>query len=284
MTNDTHPHDPDAAPISLRSDTPTSQRIPAGTPAPNQTVLLVITAVIFTLVGMLLAAGYNAIGSGDSDAGDAGDIDAIVEARVGTRVAELLPSPTPTVPPPTPMPVAMTADDDAFLGAEDAPVVIVEFSDFQCGYCGRWYYQTLPQILDAYPDQVKFIYRDFPIFGEESVRAAMATECAEEQGKFWDMHNIIFEKLGSDDRPPLSHDNLVMYAGELNMDEDAFSACLASERYISEISNDFQDAQAYGFGGTPGFVINGVVYAFGAQPFEVFDEIIQRELAGQGAS
>ncbi len=193
-----------------------------------------------------------------------------------TATAAFVPTNTPL---PTRIPRSTFSDDDAFLGPADAPVVIVEFSDFQCGFCGRWYRDVLPQIREQYPDAVKFVYRDYPIFGADSVRAAHATECAEEQGAFWEMHNLIFDKLEADERPPFDQVAMVSYAGELGLDTGAFEECMASERYMEEIINDARAAREYGFQGTPGFIINGVVHAFGAQPFETFDRIIQDELA-----
>ena len=107
----------------------------------------------------------------------------------------------------------------------------------------------------------------------------MAAECAAEQDMFWEMHDRIFAIHKEASAPTLSQETLVSFAEELDMDTEAFETCLAEERYMDEIIGDFQAAQAYGFRGTPGFVINGVVYSFGAQPFEVFDAIIQQELA-----
>lgn len=207
------------------------------------------------------------------------DIAQLVQQSVSTQVAALVPTETPIPSTPTPMPIADTVDDDAIRGPEDAPVTIVEFSDFQCVYCGRFFTETLPRILETYPNEVRFVYRDFPIFGDDSVRAAMAAECAAEQDMFWEMHDRIFAIHQEASAPTLSQETLVSFAEELDMDTEAFETCLAEERYMDEIIGDFQAAQAYGFRGTPGFVINGVVYSFGAQPFEVFDAIIQQELA-----
>jgi protein-disulfide isomerase len=182
------------------------------------------------------------------------------------------------------IPAGVAEEDDAFQGPADAPVVIVEFADFQCSYCGRWYKQTLPQILEAYPQQVKYVYRDFPIFGEESLNAAMASECAEDQGAFWAYHNRLFDRLENNEQSPLTQDTFVKYADELGLDTSAFTQCLTSQKYLNEVIADYQAAQQYGFGGTPGFVINGVVYSFGAQSFDVFKGIIDRDLAALSAS
>ena len=226
------------------------------------------------VVGTQIAA-LPVAGSGVSRA----EMQQMVDEAVGTQVALLRPTNTPIPPTPTVIPRGIAEDDDAFLGPADAPVVIIEFSDFQCGYCGRWYDETLPLILDTYPEEVKFVYRDFPIFGEDSLRAALASECAEEQGKFWEMHNRLFERLNGREEATLSEETLVGYAGELGLEVRSFSECLSSQRYFEEVLLDYQVAQSYGLRGTPGFVINGVVYTMGAQPFAVFDQIIQSELA-----
>ncbi|MBN2306216.1 MAG: thioredoxin domain-containing protein [Anaerolineae bacterium] len=269
-----------------------------------------LTAVIFLVLGLLIAF---AVLSGGDDNGVSQDelrqavreavstqvaalaplqmgedgslnqdtLDDMINQAVGTQVAALQPTNTPIPPTPTPIPIDVTANDDAFLGPEDAPIVIVEFSDFQCGYCGRWANETLPQILENFPTEVKFVYRDFPIFGDESIQAAMATECAEEQdsGAFWQMHNRLFVRMDAETRDPLNGDTLTSYAGDIGLDTNAFRECLDSERYYDEVISDARTASAWGFGGTPGFIINGTVYPFGAQPFATFEQIILSELA-----
>jgi protein-disulfide isomerase len=236
-----------------------------------------VRQIVAEAVGTQIAALPANNASGGSLNND--QIQQIVDNAVGTQIATLIPTTTPIPPTPTIIPRGVAEDDDPFQGPADAPVVIVEFSDFQCGFCGRWYKETLPQILAAYPTQVKFVYRDFTIFGQESLRAATAADCANEQGKFWEMHNRLFDRLENQEDAPLNDDTFVKYAGELGMDTTAFSACLTSERYVNEVLADYSAAQSYGLQGTPGFVINGVVYTMGAQPFQVFDGIIQSELA-----
>jgi protein-disulfide isomerase len=208
----------------------------------------------------------------------------MIDDTVNTRVALLVPTTTPIPPTPTVIPRGVVEGDAPFLGPKDAPVVIVEFADFQCQYCGRWYQETLPQILHKYPQQVKFVYRNFTIFGEDSVRAAEAAECANDQGKFWEMHNRLFDHTVNHEQTALSQDTLVGYAKDLGLDTRSFGECLTSRKYLSKVEADYQAAVSYGLPGTPGFVINGVVYAIGAQPFSVFDEIIQNELAKNAGS
>jgi protein-disulfide isomerase len=260
-------------PISLR-DAPPAE--PAVDRNPQPVVLLVITAGVFLLVGLMLATFI--IGD-DDNAISEDELRDTVEEVVGTQIAGLLPTSTPVPPTPTPIAVADAVDDDAYRGPADAPVVIVEFSDFQCGFCGRFYEQTLPLILETYPQEVKFVYRDFPIFGEDSIRAAMAAECAEEQNSFWEMHNRLFAIHDAAERVELTEDTLVGFAGELDLDTVSFRECLVSGRYREEVERDGQAAQVWGFGGTPGYIINGKVYTIGAQPFDVFQGIIEAELA-----
>jgi protein-disulfide isomerase len=236
-----------------------------------------VRQIVSEAVGTQIAAVP--VNSGANAGVSSDQLQQIVNDAVGTQIATLIPTSTPIPPTPTIIPRAVAEDDDPFQGPADAPVVIVEFSDFQCGFCGRWYKETLPQILAAYPNDVKFVYRDFTIFGQESLRAATAADCANEQGKFWEMHNRLFDRLENQENTPLVDETFVSYAQELGLDTAAFSECLSSDRYVNEVLSDYQAAQQYGLQGTPGFVIDGVVYTIGAQPFQVFDGIIKNELA-----
>jgi protein-disulfide isomerase len=232
------------------------------------------------VVSTQIAALPTSSGSTVSDA----QMQQIIDDTVNTKVAALIPTATPIPPTPTVIPRGVAEEDDPYRGPADAPVVIVEFSDFQCHYCGVWYQETLPQILEAYPTEVKFVYRDFPIFGDDSVRAAMASECAEDQGKFWEMHNRLFDHAVNQEQTALSQETLVGYAEDLGLDTRSFAECLSTEKYLEEIQADYQTAVNYGLRGTPGFVIDGVVYTIGAQPFSVFNEIIKGELAKSESS
>lgn len=289
-------------PLSLRAETPAEVSLSAPAASGRIWMVMAIMLGVAFLVALVLLASSGGDSSlseaqvrdivgtqvastvlnGGNDSGlSAAQMQQMIDSAVGTQVAALRPTATPIPPTPTVIPDTHYQDDDAFRGPADAPVVIVEFSDFQCGYCGRWYQNTLPRILEAYPTQVKFIYRDFPIFGEESVLAAMATECAEEQDPeaFWGMHNRLFDRLTAQEQSPLNAETLTTYAADLGLDTAAFATCLSDQRYLDEVANDFRAAQSYGLGGTPGFVINGVVYAIGAQSFEVFQGLIESELA-----
>jgi protein-disulfide isomerase len=168
-------------------------------------------------------------------------------------------------------------DDDPSLGSEDAPITIVEFSDYECPYCRQWHAEVYTRLLDTYGDQVRFVYRDFPL---ESIHAnakpaAEAANCANEQGVFWDYHDKLFSmELG------LSSEAYQEYASQLGLDAEAFQECFESGRYQQEVQSDFEFAANLGVRSTPTFFINGIAVV-GAQPFEIFQQVIERELAGE---
>lgn len=168
-------------------------------------------------------------------------------------------------------------DDDPILGPADAPITIIEFSDYECPFCRRWHTEVYPLLLETYGDQIRFVYRDFPL---ESIHAnakpaAEAANCANEQGFFWDYHDKLFSmELG------LSTDAYHEYASQLNMDADAFKECIDSGRFQQEVQTDFEFAANLGVRSTPTFFINGIAVV-GAQPFDVFQQVIDRELAGE---
>lgn len=168
---------------------------------------------------------------------------------------------------------AMTAlaDDDPFMGAEDAPVVMVEFSDFQCPYCARFWKDTLPEIKEKFVETgvVKFVYRDLALsFHADAQKAAEAAQCAYEQGSFWEYHDVLFANMNA-----LDVNSLKKYAADLGLDVAQFDECLTSGKYADEVRQDGQDANANGLTGTPAFIINGQKVS-GAQPYDKFEQII----------
>lgn len=168
-------------------------------------------------------------------------------------------------------------DTDFVKGNPNAPVVIFEYSDFQCPFCSRFYSETLGQIESQYVESgdVAFVYRHFPLdsIHPEARPSALAAECAGEQGKFWEMHDILFENQQS-----LSESNYKAWAGELGLNTGQFNNCFDSEKYDSKITAQLQSGADAGVRGTPGFIINGQLVS-GAQPFSVFQQIIESELA-----
>jgi protein-disulfide isomerase len=159
------------------------------------------------------------------------------------------------------------------LGPEDAPVVVVEFSDFQCPYCKRAH-AVIEQVLEQYADQIRFVYRDYPLPNHpRALPAAAAARCAGEQGRYWEYHGNLMTVNGS-----LDDADLEKRAGDLNLDADAFSECLDSNRYDEAIRAGLTDGQAVGVTGTPAFFINGRMLS-GAQSLEAFQKVLDDELA-----
>jgi len=158
-------------------------------------------------------------------------------------------------------------------GNPKAPVVIVEFADFQCPYCRR-VQATLKELLAKYADRVSLAYRDYPLaeIHPEADPAAEAARCAGEQGKFWEYHDQLFSS------PKLERPALVEYAHNLKLDEKRFDSCLESEKYKGDIQRDLQEGAQAGVTGTPAFYINGLSLS-GAQPVEAFVRVIEEALA-----
>lgn len=173
-------------------------------------------------------------------------------------------------------PTQVSVDDDPMKGDKNAPVTIVEFSDFQCPYCARFHLDTFPQIDKDYiqTGKVRFVYRDFPLpFHTNAEKAAEAAECAHEQGKFWEYHNKIFENQKS-----LSMESLKQWAKDLGLDVVRFNSCLDSGKMAVEIQKDAQEGASYGVSGTPAFFVNGQLLS-GAQPYTNFKQLIDQQLA-----
>lgn len=167
----------------------------------------------------------------------------------------------------------VSAEGDPALGPEDAPIVMIEFSDFNCQFCRRFADETLNPLLETYGDQVRFIYRDYPILSNSSVLAALAGECVHEQGKFWDFHNLIFSQ-----QVTLDEETLTALAGQVGVNVDEFSTCLSDQKHLEEVRADYVEGQSLGIRGTPMFFINGRPLS-GALPYEQFATIIEQELA-----
>lgn len=162
-------------------------------------------------------------------------------------------------------------------GDENASVTIVEFSDFECPFCAQFYRDTWPKIKSEYIDtgKVKLYYRHYPLsFHPSAHKLAVASECANEQGMFWEMHDKIFDNQAAGD---FADDTITSWAGELGMDTTSFAACLASTKYDEKIKSDTADGTTAGVDGTPAFFINGERLV-GAQPFESFKAVIDSKL------
>jgi protein-disulfide isomerase len=194
-------------------------------------------------------------------------------AKPGTQIA----APTPTAAAAADEPAAKKVDitlkeSDHIRGSKNAPVIIVEYSDFECPYCKRAA-PTVEEIRKTYGDKVAIVFRQFPLgFHANAKPAAMATECAAEQGKFWEYHDILFDKS-----PALTQNDLISYAKSLSLDEKKFTDCLTSKKYEGKVNSDMSEGQTLGVQGTPAFFINGNLIS-GAYPFSEFKKRIDAEL------
>jgi len=172
--------------------------------------------------------------------------------------------------------VTVSTDGDPSIGPADAPVTIVEFSDYQCPYCKSWYDQTYDQLMANYPGKIRFVYRDLPLpMHPEAIPAAEAADCAGEQGAYWKYHDALFSGQYT-----LGRTAYEKYAADLGLDTTAFSTCLDDHRYQAEVKANAADAARLGLTGTPSFVINGRIL-IGALPFEDFKAVIDEELAAK---
>lgn len=187
---------------------------------------------------------------------------------------------------PQPSPVFVSIDDDPMKGSPDAKVTIIEFSDFQCPFCARFYKETLPLIERDYINtgKVNFVYRDMPLdIHANAIPAHKAAECAHVQGLFWQYHDVLFDRM--DEWAELSmpdlEKRLISYSEELGLDS-SFAACMKSADIDREVQKDYRQATGYGATSTPTFFIgndeSGYTKLAGAKPYVEFRQIIDSKL------
>ena len=168
--------------------------------------------------------------------------------------------------------IAAVTSADHIRGDKNAPITLIEYSDFECPFCAR-FRPTVDQILTEYKGRVRLVYRHFPLrsIHSEAQKAAEASECAADQGKFWEMHDKLFDlnEAGS-----LALANMKLAAAELGFNTTSFNDCLDSGKYAQEVEKDYQDGLAGGVSGTPGSFLNGQ-YIAGALPFAQIQPIIE---------
>ena len=187
--------------------------------------------------------------------------------------------------PPAPTKGKATIKGDPILGSDDAALVIVEFSDYQCPFCGRFSRSTFPQIKKEYVDsgKARYVFKDFPLpFHKEAQKAAEAAHCAGEEGKYWEMHDLIFK-----DQSKVGLEDLKAHARELGLKKSGFNKCLEDGRYAKGVQEDIVVGRTgSGVTGTPSFLIGklnakgeveGTVVR-GARPFEAFKTEIDAQL------
>jgi protein-disulfide isomerase len=166
---------------------------------------------------------------------------------------------------------------DPSLGEANAPITIIEFADFECPFCQRHAQQTHGRLLEAYGDQIRFVYKDFPLSSlhPNAYSAAIAGQCANEQGLFWEYHDLLFSgRLG------LGREAYEMYAQEAGLDGAEFTDCLDEDRYAEAVQADYNQAVQLGISSTPTFFVNGIAVV-GAQDYSLFAQIIDYELNQQ---
>lgn len=167
----------------------------------------------------------------------------------------------------------LSKGNEPIKGKVGAPITIIEFTDFQCPYCSRAQ-STIEKIFSEYPEKVQLIFKDFPLeFHKQAKDAHIAAQCANEQGKFWEYHDILFKNQNQ-----LFLDKLNEYAKQLNLDMEKFSQCVNTRKYEKYVNESIEQAQNLGITGTPTFFVNGRIVK-GAQPFETFKQIIEEELS-----
>jgi protein-disulfide isomerase len=190
--------------------------------------------------------------------------------------------------PPVPQTAKVSIKDSESLGAADAPVTVVEFTDYQCPYCLRFIQQTFPKLREEFIDtgKVRWVIRDLPLgFHKHARKAAQAAHCAGEQDKFWEMRDVLFTNAKK-----LQEENLPKYAQVIGLDAAAFAACLASDRHLASIDNSIRDARTVQITGTPTFVVGKAASHWvegarivGARDHKIFEAQISKVLASKQA-
>lgn len=176
--------------------------------------------------------------------------------------------------------MSVIANARHFYGDPNAPVTVVEFADFNCGYCGKWAAETLPKIEENYvkDGKVRLAYVHYPILGADSMTAAEGAECVAKlkQNAFWDYHILLYANQGIG----YTKDNMATLAEEMGVNRAEFEACMDNFQDRPLIEDDIRLAQVMGVRGTPAFLVNGIPLA-GAYPYEDFERVIEGVLAGE---
>ena len=217
--------------------------------------------------GLSFAAGGLGGGSDIVDNGAAAIVDNTGDSGTGVPVA------------PTKLSVDVSADEHIRGDLSKAKVVIVEYSDFECPFCGK-HHPTMQQIFDDYGDDIAWVYRHFPLsFHPNAEPAALASECADEQGKFWEYADALFEQQDS-----LGDDTFLAIAGDLGLNTAKFQTCYDDAKYQDKVDADAASGRNSGVNGTPATFINGTMVtgstgkSVGAAPLSAFTSIIDAEL------
>lgn len=161
------------------------------------------------------------------------------------------------------------------LGSQDAPITIVEFSDFQCPFCSKVEREAIGQLRSKYVSsgKISIVYKHAAVLGDESTWAAQAAECAADQGQFWEYHDLLFVRQDGENQGAFAKEKLISLAQALKLDLTRFRSCLKNDETLARVQADTQEAHAVGVRGTPTFLFNGQLLV-GAQPFTAFEKMI----------
>ena len=166
------------------------------------------------------------------------------------------------------------------LGNSNAKISIVEFGDYQCTFCYKFHKDTMKQIVEKYVENgdVNFVYRDFPLNGESSIMASEASYCAQEQGKFWQYHDILYENWGGENTGWITNEVLLGFAKDTGLNLNEFNSCMNDSIYRQKVLNNEEFAKKINVDATPSFMIfndKEIYRIVGAQPFERFEQVLQ---------
>ena len=225
---------------------------------------VLLGASIGAVIGIAFIASVMALNQAPAQApaGRAGSADDIDAASQLVAAADLVP-----------IRAANTA------GSATAPVTLIEYSDFQCAYCRQFHQQVYPRLFEQYiqTGQVRFVYKQFAVLGDESRWAAQASECAGDQGRFWAYHDRLFSREVVDAGEVLNRATLARLAAQLELDTDAFDDCLQQDRTLDRVQAETAEGQRIGVRGTPSFLVNRRLL-IGGQSFEAFQAAIDQAL------
>lgn len=237
-------------------------------------VSIAIVVSVIILSGVVVYAANSVNGNLAAMNSNLANLKINVNANIPTGGQDLQGTPIPTqVATPTPAPAKPVVKLEGLTvkGKESAPITIVEYSDFQCPYCERFYSETLPSIVKDWVDtgKAKIYFKHFPLsFHQNAQKSAEASECAKDQGKFWEMHDKLF-----DNQAALTVTDLKKYAADLKLDTAKFNTCLDGGSKAAIVNEQMAEGAANGVSGTPAFLINGQLVV-GAQPYAVFNQAL----------
>lgn len=245
--------------------------------SPNTSDSLLLAAQPTSTLDIMIATAIN-------DPDQLATVQALIQEQINASVRGTLIALTPTA---TPLPTRAPIDEtfnttNPSFGPADAPITLVEFSDYLCGFCGRFHAQTLAALQEHYGDLLRFVYREYPVIGQNlTAMIGASAQCANLQGKYWEYTDLVWANQLGAERQEFTPELLVDYAIQAKLDMNAYNTCLQSEEGFNLVVADFQAGQAYVITGTPTFFINGERLV-GAQPIEVFMDVIDRHLREQG--